>query len=309
MKLNDKKTLITIIVLLVIFLPLAVLGTFKHFEPKKDNIVDDNPNKEFIYNNKVYFYLNGKLSSTYDCDDCSIAQISLDDLDYHTNSYRNGTKEFGPIIDDLWGIFKHGERYALYNILGKMIANEYQDVKSYKVDSTNSLLIAKKNNKWGVTYLDMAATGLKNEYDYIALPAHFTKNVLETKKFIGKINLLWYILNPDGSAIRPAVRSEIVDFNDNENYPYYITYDNGYHIMDFNENEVLENLDKKNVYGVGKYIFVETNNNMLLIYEDCNGAILKNVTIPEYKEMHFSKNDDGIAIMIDGNLFETIELS
>ena len=54
---------------------------------------------------------------------------------------------------------------------------------------------------------------------------------------------------------------------------------------------------------------METNNNMLLIYEDCNGAILKNVTIPEYKEMHFSKNDDGIAIMIDGNLFETIELS
>ena len=53
---KDKKTLITIIILLVVFLPLGLVGTIKHFSTSKTNVdVNSNPNKEFIYNGKVYF--------------------------------------------------------------------------------------------------------------------------------------------------------------------------------------------------------------------------------------------------------------
>ena len=51
---KDKKTLITIIVLLVIFLPIGVFGTIKSFSATKPDVKDDNPNKEFKYNNKLY---------------------------------------------------------------------------------------------------------------------------------------------------------------------------------------------------------------------------------------------------------------
>ena len=45
---KDKKTLITIIVLLVIFLPIGLVGTIKHFSlPKQLDNGIENPNKEF----------------------------------------------------------------------------------------------------------------------------------------------------------------------------------------------------------------------------------------------------------------------
>ena len=86
---KDKKTLITIIVLLVILLPMGVIGTIKNFSvPNKDEVVDDNPNKNFIYKNKLYFYLDGKLLSTYNCSNCDIANVEIDDDVYKTNYYK-----------------------------------------------------------------------------------------------------------------------------------------------------------------------------------------------------------------------------
>ena len=42
---KDKKTLITIIVLLVIILPMGIYGTIKNFNTGKTETKDDNPNK------------------------------------------------------------------------------------------------------------------------------------------------------------------------------------------------------------------------------------------------------------------------
>ena len=69
---KDKKTLITIIILLVVFLPLGLVGTIKHFSTSKTNVdVNSNPNKEFIYNNKLYFYYENELLATYECSTCN----------------------------------------------------------------------------------------------------------------------------------------------------------------------------------------------------------------------------------------------
>lgn len=305
---KDKKTLITIIVLLIIFLPLTVIGTINHFKGAgKTTVEDENVNKDFIFNNKVYFYQDGVLSSTYECDNCGVSEPILDDANYHTNSYQSGTKEFNPILGDGWALFKKGDKEALYNLIGKNVVFEYQAVKSYKVDTESNILISRSGNKWGVSFLDMSATGIKNNYDYIALPAHFTNDVLETSKFIGQINNKWYILDSNSTnAVIGLVENEIVDFNDN----YYITYNDGsYKVMDYNNVEHLVGNSFKNIYAVGKYIFAVTTSNILFIYENCDMPILKNTQLPEYKEIYFSKNDNGIAIMIDKKLHENIELS
>ena len=41
----DKKTLVVIIILLIIFLPMAIIGTYRHFTNNEDVVIDDNPDK------------------------------------------------------------------------------------------------------------------------------------------------------------------------------------------------------------------------------------------------------------------------
>ena len=115
---------------------------------------------------------------------------------------------------------------------------------------------------------------------------------------------LWYILKDDGTSVHKALRSEIVDFNDN----YYVTYDNGYHIYDYEDVEYLSVLPKTNVYGVGDYIFI-INDKQLFIYKNLNEAMVKFMTLPDYKDLYFSVEEKGIDIIIDGNVVETLELS
>lgn len=300
---QDKKTLITICILLAVFLPLSIIGTYKHFTiPKEEEIVDDNPNKDLIYNGNVYFYLNNKLLQKIACNNCKKAESTIDDDKYHTNSYRFGNSDIEPVINNNLGIINNNGVYQLYSLVNGGLMNYYDEIKTYKVPSSNNYLINKKANKWGVVYLDFSSSPINNDYDYIAIPSHFKNDLLDTSKFIAKKGLLWYILNPDGTATHPAVRGEITDFNDN----YYVLYENGYHIMDYDNNEYLEGVSKDSVYGVGKYIFIISNINQLYIYENCSNTYLKRVELPSYESIYFSSNEDGIAIMIDGNKYETL---
>lgn len=303
---KDKKTLITIIILLVIFLPLGAIGTVKHFSTPKENAPSgsDNPNKEFILNNKVYFYVKDELKSIYDCDNCTIADTFIDDAEFHTNYYKDGKEVLTGVINDYFSVFKKGNSYILYNVSGKSILNEYNNIKNYNVLSTNNFLITYKSSGCGIIFLGLGKKAIQNDYDYISVPSHLNNGVLDASKFIVKKNNLWYILKEDGTAVNNAISSEIVDFNDN----YYVTYDNGYHIYDYENVEYLSELNKTNVYGVGDYLFV-VNNKQLFIYKDVSNNMLKFVMLPEYEDLYFSITSEGINIIIDGNVSQTLELS
>ena len=111
---KDKKTLITIIVLLVIFLPIGLVGTIKHFSlPKQLDNGIENPDKEFIHNNKVYFYIGDKLMSTYECSTCSIADTVIDDSKYHTNYYKGDDLVLSGVINNFFSVFKKDNNYVL----------------------------------------------------------------------------------------------------------------------------------------------------------------------------------------------------
>lgn len=302
---KDKKTLITIIILLVVFLPLGLVGTIKHFSTSKTNVdVNSNPNKEFIYNGKVYFYFSGKLLSTYDCTTCSLANTIIDDKNYHTNYYKAGKDTLSGVINTFYSVFKEDDNNVLYNIASKSKVDEYKEIKNYNTEATSGFLINHKDSGWGITFFEIGKIAVPSEYDYIALPSHLINKKLDTSKFIAKQNSLWFILKDDGTALNNAIKSEITDFNDN----YYVTYDNGYHVFDYNGVEKLENLPKTNVYGVGKYIFV-VNDKQLFIYDNCDEAMLKFVNLADYNELYFSVEENGIDVIIDGNVTETLELS
>ena len=156
----------------------------------------------------------------------------------------------------------------------------------------------------GITFLEIGKTSIPSEYDYIALPSHLINKKLDSSKFIAKQNDLWFILKDDGTLLHKAIKSEITDFNDN----YYITYENGYHIYDYDNVEYLSNLPKTNVYGVGEYLFI-VNDKQVFIYKDVKSTMIKFMALPDYKDLYFSIEESGIDVIIDGNVTETLELS
>lgn len=301
---KDKKTLITIIVLLVIFLPIGVFGTIKSFSTTKPDVKDDNPNKEFKYNNKLYFYYNDKLLSTYECSTCTLATSSIDDINYHTNYYKSENNELASVINEYYGLFKENDNIILYNLVNSKKIDAYKSIKNYNIDATSKFAITEKSNGMGVIFFDLSSSPIPNEYEYISLPAHIIDNKLDTSKFIVKKDNMWSIISANKEVDVAPIIDEIVDFNDN----YYITYANDtYHVYDRNNIEYLENLPKTNVYGVGKYIFV-LNNNQLFIYENCLSPVIKIMELPNYNSIYFYQNNNEVDIMIDGNLQETLEL-
>lgn len=301
---KDKKTLITIIVLLVIFLPIGVFGTIKSFSATKPDVKDDNPNKEFKYNNKLYFYYNDKLLSTYECSSCTLASSSIDDINYHTNYYKSENNELASVINEYYGLFKENDNIILYNLVNSKKIDAYKSIKNYNIDATSKFAITEKSNGMGVIFFDLSSSPIPNEYEYISLPAHIIDNKLDTSKFIVKKDNMWSVISANKKVDVAPVLDEIVDFNDS----YYITFaNNTYHIYDRNNIEYLENLPKTNVYGVGKYIFV-LNNNQLFIYENCLSPVIKIMELPNYNSIYFYQNNNEVDIMIDGNLQETLEL-
>ena len=83
-------------------------------------------------------------------------------------------------------------------------------------------------------------------------------------------------------------------------------YNNGYQILTYNNIEILPNLIKNYVATVGDYLFIVSNGNTLFIYKENNLTNYETMTLPEYTEIDFINSDEGIKIMLDKNLYQTI---
>lgn len=303
---EDKKTLITIIVLLAICLPAAIYGTYLSATRVDDGneIIDDNPNHDLLYNNKVYFYYNDKLLATYECPECSETTTSIDDTAFHTNYYKDGDREFPTVLNEAVAIIHQNNAEYVYSIaLGRTISN-FKSIKDYNVSHTSPVLIAKSGDYWGVVSITSEALVpiIDYRYEYISIPSHIIDGKLETSKFIAKLNDFWYILNSDGTSDYPAFRSEVVDFNDN----YYITFDNAYHIYDYNNTEFLTNTPKDIVYATTNYILI-ISDDTLTVYDNVATSAIQTISLPSYTSIVFNEIETGVDILIDGNSYQTIE--
>ena len=304
----DKKTLWVIIVLLVISVSLATIGTYRHFTNTDVPLVDDNPNHEFIYNNKVYFYYNDELISTYDCSNCSIAITTIDDTQYHTNYYKNGTESLNPIINSVQAIFSENDKVIVYDYNLQRVMREFEAIKTYNIANNNNLIMLKSNNLWQVYQLSEGGLALlmDESFDYVAIPNHMTDdNILDASNIITKNGDNWQIFDVVNNNVLTTTTEEIVDFNEY----YYIAYNENYHIYNYNNIEILDNILKKYVAIIDNYTLVVTDVNTLLIYEDNSTTSIDSRTLPSYQDIDFVKSANGIDIILDGNLHDTIALN
>ena len=80
------------------------------------------------------------------------------------------------------------------------------------------------------------------------------------------------------------------------------------YIYNYNGEEIFSNIIKSYVATIDNYTLIVSNINNLLVYRDSSNTITQNITLPNYEEIDFVKSDNGIDIMLDGNLHNTIAL-
>lgn len=308
----DKKTLVVIIVLLVIFVPLAVMGTYRHIT-KEEQEIAENVNHEFIFNNRVYFYVDDNLVGTYECSNCATVEPIVDDENYHTNYYKYGTLDFDEILSPSLAMFKEGDKIIVYNIVLNMKLNVlYDAIKTYGVKNSNNLILAQNGSSWQALTLNETGlvTAISGTYDYIGIPSHIIDDVLDSSKVIVKSGNNWQIIDVNNNESIVLSNQEIVDFNDN----YYVVYSDAYRIYNASNNmEVLDNVVKKHVAMIGDYILIVTDTkvtdtNNLLVYENNNLNTFKTYTLPAFEDIYFTITDNNLNVILDGNLQESIAL-
>lgn len=302
----DKLTSKIIIVLLVIFIPLSIIGLLNHKEDSLQTI-DENPNKEVFYNNKVYFYQGDELLGTYICQNCKKTETVIDDSNYHTNYYKYGTDELSTVQNSILAIFNEGDKIEFYNIVSQKKVMEFDAIKTYNIANNNNLYFGKIENFWQIMEINEAGAKsvINDSFDYIAIPNHIENNILNSDKLIVKKNNNWEILDIINKESIISNSYEIVDFNEY----YYIAYNENYHIYNYNNIEILDNILKKYVAIIDNYTLVVTDVNTLLIYEDNSTTSIDSRTLPSYQDIDFVKSANGIDIILDGNLHDTIALN
>ena len=128
-----KGSLTIIILLLIIVLPLTVVGII--YNNKQNNI--ENPNKEFYYDNKLYFYDNGgELIGKYECmyKNCDYAKISNQDDEYGINYYKNSIEKIEIINNQYAFIADYKDEQnsvMLYDVKNNSLYASYKSVKNY----------------------------------------------------------------------------------------------------------------------------------------------------------------------------------
>lgn len=167
---KNKGTLITIIILLIIFVPCSIIGTLKHFE-------DKNKNHDFYYNGNLYFYNNDALIGTYTCKtkQCDYAKYNI-----------IGTEEEKKtsLINNQYAFIKDGDKIYLEDIKNGWNINEYEELKSYNIPIEKDSYITKnKDGLWGIISISPSLSpAVINKYEDVYLNYDETKKEVSLKR-------------------------------------------------------------------------------------------------------------------------------
>lgn len=200
---KNKGTLTTIIILLIIFIPASIIGTYNHFK-------DPNENHDFIFEGSLYFYDNDELLGTYKCKTttCDYASYTLLDKDNQVLKTSLYNKQYAYIKD--------GDNIYLQDIVNGWNITEYKELYGYSLPIDNNSIIVKNiNDKYGIVSIEESVkVYLESKYDSIKLNPKWGSAVTSLDKIIVKSETNWQIINDKKEAIFTS-ENEIKNFSDN----------------------------------------------------------------------------------------------
>lgn len=306
---NNKKVLITMLVLLGIFLPLTIIGLLgrKNISP-----LEENPKHEIYYDGYVWFYdSNNKFLSKYECmtELCEYTNTTINDDTYGINYYKDGTKNQTSLMYDKFAFITDGAVIHLYSADTGKSLQTYKEIKNYKTTIENDAYIIKNSDDvWGVIkFSGGIGAMLPFEYSFIGLKNELNEDgTLKADKFIVMKDTKWYIVDGNNNAVSGYVDDPIIDYN-NE---YIFSKNNGkVRIYGYENFEYLTTYDIKNYILEDKYIGIVTDK-FVLVYEHLGSKPLKSISLTNpNSSVELEKQDNKINVKIDGEIKQSIELS
>ena len=277
---KNKYTLYTIIILLVIFIPCSIYGTYMHITTTA------NLNHEFKFNNKLYFYENDKLLGTYEC--------ASKNCDYATYSNSNLNSS---IINSQFAFINDGEKIYLYKLAaGKSLAS-YDEVQNIM----GSVFKVRQDELWGAISISTTLTSL--------LECNFNSLEFKDNKFIVLKDNKWSIYQ--GQKELFVNDWKIKDFNEEF---VIVTDDLNDKIYDYQNKEYIETFSDKSLSFVSDFILLKRSSNYYvyqfnMIADDYVPAIIGNFYYSGETEIAHNLTESTIEFYAGEELLKAIELS
>lgn len=297
---NNKMVLPVIIILLIIFLPLTVIGSYKNLS---NGTSLENPGKEHKYNNKLFYYdKTGKLLGTYECtsSECDDAQTEIDD---ETNDfYKEGDKNDIGVFNTDNVFIKDGDKIYLYSLGTKIKLLTVNLLKDYNIDIEGNYLIVKnEENLYGLFDLNAGNFKIKPSYDYMALANKIKDDKLVSDKIIVKKLNGYFLIDAEDNSLTDTFGVPIYDYNDK----YIISKNNDiYTFYKYTGENVLSDLTVKNYENYEDLMIITTVNNELYIYDVPSEVVLKSYVPVGTDNLSYEISDNKIIIKNNGTSFD-----
>ncbi|MBE6161642.1 MAG: hypothetical protein E7158_05455 [Firmicutes bacterium] len=314
MEKHKKIAFIISVVLFVLFLPFTVLGIVYHVK----NGDSKNPNHEFHYNDKLYFYNNANsLIGTYDCnyENCGYGEEIIEDETYGINYFKMVGLETKALINNRFAIisdyYAEKDGVIIYDIINKTKSDTYAGYKIYTVGIANNYVIVKtKDEKYGVLQLnDSIQTVIEPTYEFIGLQnaKDVEQNKIASDLFIVKKENTWNLIDSELNKKTSDFVYPITAFNDNS---IIVQNQTGtYSLKNYDGTSKLSSEYKK-IKFLGNYIeVVDQSNNYSILNKDNFTRVSQIYQITDESVIATRINETSLEIVIDNEVKETIDIS
>lgn len=313
---NRKSTLITIIVLLILFIPLTIASTVLHFQ--NTNKEEDNPNHEFFYNGKLYFYDNQELLGTYTCesnDYCDYA-ISRNNFSYDLFEHQEETMDKINLINNRYAFLmdttitnlKDAE-IILYDLETSKELGRYKEVKNYGIGiDHNNYLVKNKEDMWGILqFYDGVNLKIPFAYTYMALAdkKETVSNLISSDIISVLKENKWYLIDINDNKLTMDFADKIVSYNSQ----YVITNNGNTMRLSTYTGENILTGEYKYLNFCSKYLAVIDSNNLFYFYDLANKQeVGTRFTINNINDLHFEIEEEYIKVYNGNELIENVAI-
>ena len=272
---KNKGTLVTIIILLLVFIPCTIFGMIKHFE-------DQNKNKEFYFNGKLHFYNGDILLGTYECksEKCGYAEYEEIDTEKKIET---------TLINNQYAFIKDGNDLFIQDVTTNTKILDFEEIKTYSIPIENNSYIAKHNGKWGILSLEPSILSVINyEYDDVYLNYNNTINELSLEKVIVKEGENYKIIKDKEELF--STTNQIVEFNDN--LIVNLLEDGSYEIVDYDNKNYFSQDHIVRYLIIDNYLAIWTPYNLDLysMNKDSNTPVNYFTSYSAYAEIKLEKD-------------------
>ncbi len=314
---EQKTAMIIIVLLFVILFPIGALSVFSKATTVKENEQNKNPNHEFHYDGKLWFYTKDVLLGTYTCEtpNCNYAIGSYDDSKYHIESYEPEDNELTLPLQSMVFLTDNnlGEKQSifLYDIASSK-ANKtitFHSVKNYGKGIADYLYIVENDNqKFGVIQVNGQMNPIiPFQYDFIGLTSNINEDgKIDSDIFVVRQGNSWNLINRENAVLTSGITGEIVNYSEKN---IIVVNDGSYSLVDYQNNALIDELFKKLSY-TGKYLnCYDEEGDFYIMDLDKNLVLGNKISVKDSDKVSTILNDNKIEVYVNSKLKNTIMLS